>query len=601
MIFVCGTTQGPSGREPRQMLGEMVGARALAGRHDVATESFHGGLFAHAGGSCVRAEAGPLRGFLLRASGEERTRDQQALDAVLARHADGHALSLVEIGGACLLLVVNGVNGQVSLLNDRFARHPLYYRQANGEFSFASEPGALLAVSGAQRELDAQAIYDYVFFHCIPAPRTIYRGIAKLEPATLLHWDGAAIALDSHWRPQFAGHDDGVDSLAPQLLAALELAVAERARPGCGAFLSGGLDSSTVAGMLKRGSGAARTFTIGFDAEGYDESAYARLASRHFGTEHHEYFVTPADVLESLPRIAAHYGEPFGNSSVLPTYHCARFAREHGVDMMLAGDGGDELFAGNTRYTEQQKFELYFSFPAVLRNLLEGGYRLLPWLNHLPVTGKGARYIQQARMGLPDRLQSYNFLNRLDPASVFESDWLSSIDREAPWHIWRQRYQAPASGDSLQRMLYLDWKFTLADNDLVKVNNMCDLAGVEVCYPMLDDRLVDLAARISSASMLTGGQLRGLYKRACADFLPQEILNKSKHGFGLPFGVWMRTDAGLKNMVREAFAGLRGRGIFRNEFLLDAERRYEREAASYYGELAWILVALEMWFTSHGF
>lgn len=585
----------------RQVLAEMANARAVARGGVLNTESFAGGMFAHAGGSCVRAEAAEMRGFLLRPAGEDRRSDAQALGELLAGQLGGRALTLAGIGGAYLLLIVNTANGQITLATDRFASCPLYYRVAAGEFAFASDPAALLAAPGARCELDAQAIYDYVFFHCIPAPRTIFRGVAKLEPAALLRWNGTAVGLETHWQPHFATRDEGVERLGPQLLDALRNAVGQRARPQCGAFLSGGLDSSSVAGMLKRSSGAARTFTIGFDAEGYDESAFARTASQHFGTEHHEYFVTPADVLESLPQIAAHYGEPFGNSSVLPTYHCARFARQHGVDMMLAGDGGDELFAGNTRYTEQHKFERYFRVPALLRSALEAGYRLLPWLNDLPVAGKGARYIQQARMGLPDRLQSYNFLNRLDPRTVFESDWLAPIDRQAPWELWRARYRAPSSGDSLQRMLYLDWKFTLADNDLVKVNNMCDLAGVDVCYPMLDDALVDLAARTSSATLLAGGQLRGFYKRACSDFLPQAILRKSKHGFGLPFGVWMRSDAGLKNMVREAFAGLRRRGIFRNDFLLDAEGRYEREAASYYGELAWILVALELWLESHGF
>ncbi|MBK6660370.1 MAG: asparagine synthase C-terminal domain-containing protein [Proteobacteria bacterium] len=353
-----------------------------------------------------------------------------------------------------------------------------------------------------------------------------------------------------------------------------------------------------MAGLLA-GRGGRRTFTIGFDADGYDESGYARIAARHFGTVHHEYFVTPKDVCESLPSIASSYGEPFGNSSVIPTFHCARFAREHGIETMLAGDGGDELFAGNTRYVDQNVFERYFKVPAVLRGFLELGYRLLPVLSRLPVAGKGARYIEQAKMGLPDRLQSYNFLNRFDPHSVFESDWLGAIDRQAPWQAWRARYQAPREADALQRMLYLDWKFTLADNDLVKVSRMCDLAGVEVCYPMLDTAVLELSTAISSATLLEGGRLRGFYKSAFDSFLPGEIITKKKHGFGLPFGVWMRNDLGLQALVADAFAGMRKRAIFAPRFLDDALRLFREDAAGYYGELVWIVTMLEMWLASH--
>lgn len=166
--------------------------------------------------------------------------------------------------------------------------------------------------------------------------------------------------------------------------------------------------------------------------------------------------------------------------------------------------------------------------------------------------------------------------------------------------MWRERFAEVEAGDQLQRMLYLDWKFTLADNDLVKVGTMCDLAGVEVCYPMLDSRVVDLAQRVSPATLLWNGQLRGYYKRAFADFLPHEIIHKKKHGFGLPFGVWLREDAELQAMAKGALARLRGRDIFQPLFLAKVEQLFWQDAAaSYYGELVWILTMLELWFETH--
>jgi len=601
MIFVCGTIDWNDPGNVAPALTRMaVGRRAAAARATAMVQWAGGGL-CHAERAVVQASAGACNAFLLRPGGTYRSDDAARLEALARAYADGAELAIDGLGGVFFLVLLDAARRQLSLATDRFGICPVFYRIEGSRLCFASDLDALMQGVDGPRQLDRQAIYDYVFFHCIPSPRTIYVNVAKLGPAEVLRWQGEQSVAASYWQPHFADRDEGSAQLGPALREALAAAVAERAVADCGAFLSGGLDSSSVAGLLKQTSGAARTFTIGFDAAGYDESAYARLAAQHFGTEHHEYFVTPADVLESLPRIAAHYGEPFGNSSVIPTYHCARHAQQHGVTTMLAGDGGDELFAGNTRYVEQRKFEFYLGLPGVLRGPLESAYRWLPFLARLPVAGKGARYIQQARMGLPDRLQSYNFLNRFEPQAVFCAEFLADVDSEAPWRLWRERYRAVDSGDALQRMLYLDWKFTLADNDLVKVSNMCDLAGIDVAYPMLDERVVDLSARISPATLLTGGQLRGFYKQAFADFLPAEIINKSKHGFGLPFGVWMREDRGLQDLASTALAGLRQRGIFLPEFISQAERLYREEAASgYYGELVWILTMLELWLSAHG-
>jgi asparagine synthase (glutamine-hydrolysing) len=599
MLFVCGALgRGTPGVEA-QLREEMVGARRSALRAEVVFADGTGSALAHAQGQMLVLRAGAVRAHLWRPRGEARAGDgaelQRCADACQARGA----VDIAAFGGAFVLLMSDERDGAFMLANDRLGICPVYYVAGNDRLCFASDADALAGCHDFHREFDPQAIYDYVFFHCIPSPRTIYRGMRKLEPASVLSGNGGNVDVRTYWMPRFASFDRAPGEQAAALVECLSAAVGARIQPASGAFLSGGLDSSTVAGLLAGHEAEARTFTIGFDADGYDESGYARIAARHFGTVHHEYFVTPKDVCESLPGIASSYGEPFGNSSVIPTFHCARFAREHGIETMLAGDGGDELFAGNTRYVDQNVFERYFKVPAVLREFLELGYRLLPVLSRLPVAGKGARYIEQAKMGLPDRLQSYNFLNRFDPHNVFESDWLSAIDRQSPWKAWRARYQAPLEADALQRMLYLDWKFTLADNDLVKVSRMCDLAGVEVCYPMLDTAVLELSTAISSATLLAGGRLRGFYKSAFDSFLPGEIITKKKHGFGLPFGVWMRNDLGLQALVADAFAGMRKRAIFAPRFLDDALRLFREDAAGYYGELVWIVTMLEMWLASH--
>ncbi|MEX2481034.1 MAG: asparagine synthase-related protein [Gammaproteobacteria bacterium] len=576
----------------------MATSRKTAPAREVETCRVGAASTASAACRVQRASAGPAQLVLFGPQRAESAQTTAGLEALAADWAAGSEFAPTAIDGPFLLLGFDTARGRAALANDRFGICPVYVHSDGEILLFASDLDALVAVPGTAGGLDPQAIYDYLFFHSIPGPRTIYRNVRKLGPAECLSWEGGKRSVATYWHPTFA-KDDSAAPAGEDLLSALEAAVAARATPSCGAFLSGGLDSSTVAGMLQKSQGQAKTFTIGFDADGYDESGYARIAAEHFGTTHHEYFVTPADVRTALPRIAAHYGEPFGNSSAVPAYYCAHFAREHGVETMLAGDGGDELFAGNTRYTAQQVFDVWSRVPAPLRHGLAGTYRALPWLASVPLVGKGARYIEQAEMGLPDRLQSYNFLHRFDPATVFQPAWLEQVDQRAPWAIWRDRYAEPAQASSLQRMLYLDWKFTLADNDLVKVNHMCDLAGVEVDYPMLDYGVVDLSCRLSSEALLMNGRLRGFYKHAVDTFLPAALINKTKQGFGLPFGVWMQQEASLRELSAAAFDSLERRHIFDPGFLSQVQQLHRDGAAGYYGELVWVLTMLALWFDSH--
>ena len=599
MIFVCGSLGAKPCAATRASAERMATARRVARTRDV--QLLQHGAIAVASAACQVevASAGSVSVLLFRPAWQAARAGQTELEALARGFAADGALDATRLDGPFVLLAHDSAARRAALANDRFGICPVHVRDDRGTLNFATDLSALVAAGDTPPALDAQAIYDYVFFHCIPAPRTIYRGVSKLGPATCLNWQDGSFSSATYWHPEFAPPGDSVPDGA-DLLAALERAVDAQAADACGAFLSGGLDSSSVAGMLKRARGEAATFTIGFDADGYDESAFARRVAEHFATNHHEYYVTPGDVCDALPLIAGHYGEPFGNSSVIPAYYCARFARDHGVGLMLAGDGGDELFAGNTRYTDQNVFETWFRVPAALRATLKAAYRALPVLEGLPLAGKGARYIQQAEMGLPDRLQSYNFLNRFDPAKVFAQDWLDQVDTNAPWAAWRERYATADAPSALQRMLYLDWKFTLADNDLVKVSNMCELAGVEVTYPMLANGVVDLSCRLPAETLLEGGELRGFYKNSVRDFLPAATIEKSKHGFGLPFGVWMQHDAGLRSMAAEALDQVATRGILRADFVREARRLHEQGTAGYYGELVWILVMLEMWLQAHG-
>jgi asparagine synthase (glutamine-hydrolysing) len=364
-------------------------------------------------------------------------------------------------------------------------------------------------------------------------------------------------------------------------------------KPAC--FLSGGTDSSTVAGMVKDVVGRAATYSIGFEAEGYDEMQFARIAAKRFGTEHHEYYVTPDDLVQSIPAVAAHYDQPFGNSSVLPAYYCAKMARDDGVTRLLAGDGGDELFGGNARYAKQRVFGWYAAVPAPLRRgLLEPVLERTP-VGSLPLAKKGRSYVEQAKVPLPDRMQQYNLLLRLGLADVFTPDFLAQVD---PTDALRQQqgvWQQVPAASALNRMLAYDWRYTLAEADLPKVRGSTQLAGVVVGFPFLEQALVDFSLRLPTNYKLKGLRLRWFFKEALRGFLPDEIITKKKQGFGLPFGVWATRHPGLRAFARDSLQSLATRGIVREPFVRALLDERLPEHPGYYGEMVWILMMLEQW------
>jgi asparagine synthase (glutamine-hydrolysing) len=420
--------------------------------------------------------------------------------------------------------------------------------------------------------------------------------VRKLLPGHSAEWRDGALHEAPYWRQHYEETArGGLASLGSEFRSLLRDAVARNVGAGkTGAFLSGGTDSSTVAGYLSEVTGrAAPTYSIGFDAAGYDESDYAELSARHFGTAHHSHRMQADDLLAALPLIARACDEPFGNASIVAAYQCARLAADDGVHTLLAGDGGDELFAGNARYATQRIFESYQRLPSLLRTAL-----IEPFARSALAPRKLASYVAQACVPLPDRLESYNFLLRESTAVIFTPGFLASVDTGAPLAGLREVYQAADAASTLNRMLWLDLKITLADNDIRKVNGACALAGVAVRYPLLDEALLDFSARLPPALKLRGGQLRWFFKDALKDFLPPATLAKKKHGFGLPFGLWLREHAGLRALANDALDSLAQRGIVRAEYLAQLRTLHAGEHAGYYGVMIWVLMMLELWLST---
>ncbi len=489
-------------------------------------------------------------------------------------------------------------DGSVLMAVDRFGTQSLCWTVSEGRLRVAAQATDLAPPGSA---LDPQALFDYVYFHVIPSPRTVFRDVHCLPAGHCAVFKGGKVSVQPYWSPAFAPEPGDFEPLRDEFRALLRKSVQRQfdagSMPAC--YLSGGTDSSTVAGLLCEVAGQpAHAYSIGFEAEGYDEMAYARIAAKRFGVHHHEYYVTPADLLQGIPLVAAHYDQPFGNSSAVPAYFCALRAREDGVTRMLAGDGGDELFGGNVRYAKQRVFSYYERVPGWLRAL--GDPLLLnPLAESLPVLRKGASYIRQARVPLPDRLQTYNLLDRLGPGQVFTPALLAQVDVQGPARQQREVWAWPRQASVLDRNLAFDWRYTLAENDLPKVVGTASLAGVQVGFPLIDAELLAFSMRLPESYKLRGRTLRWFFKEALRGFLPDEIITKSKHGFGLPFGVWMRRHDGLRTLADDALRGLAARGFVQPAFVSTLLDQRTAEHAGYYGEMVWILMMLEHWLRRH--
>lgn len=498
-----------------------------------------------------------------------------------------------QLAGDFYLVVIES-GKPVLIVNDIMGVQSCYYALQHNVL-YISHGLKPLKQLGVICQLNKQAIYHYLYFHCIPAPDTIYRQVFKLEPAYLIKVTATDISAGALlYNPNFKPSEAPDAELQQQCLQQLDTAVQHSLAPDCGAFLSGGLDSSTVAGMLARHQQPAYTYSIGFKAKGYDETAYALITAKHFNTSHQVHYLTPEQAADAFVKVAQYFDEPFGNSSAMAAYFCAKFAKEDGRTLLLAGDGGDELFAGNSRYAKQKVFELFANSPALLQSAARTIFVKTPLAN-LPGFKKVASYIRQADEKLPLRLQNYNFINQFGSEAIFTESFLTDIDTARPEQLLKQRYAQCQSSDPVDKMLFLDWKFTLADNDLVKVTKMCELAGVEVRYPLLDKSLVDFSCIVPASTKLPGQKLRDFYKKVCKGFLADETLSKEKHGFGLPFGVWLTDNAQLKTLALEALNAFRQRDIVKASLIDAAIEAHTNSHASYYGELIWILVVLELW------
>jgi asparagine synthase (glutamine-hydrolysing) len=508
---------------------------------------------------------------------------------------DGQALG--RAGGQFAWAASDGSGLLVAV--DRFASIPIFYHRTAHALIFSSDLHLLLAhpaVAGLR--ISSQALFDYLFFAVVPGHLCAYEGIEKLGPGCWLQQTAERVINRRYWLPDFSRSQRRPSAeLQTELVQTLGAAVAKAAsleQPGC--FLSGGLDSSSVCGLAAKHLGpGVPAITIGFDEAAFDETEYASIAARKYELDWHNESITADDIQTRIDQVVAGYAEPFGNSSAVSALICAQIAKQQGISNLLAGDGGDELFGGNDRYQKQMLFGYYEQVPSLLRKTLLDPFAAAAGKPGWGPAAKLGSYVRQAQVPLPDRLFAYNLLARNAPEKVLTPEFLAQVDVASPYRYARSVYNTPQDADTLDRMLFLDWTLTLADNDLPKVRGTCNIAGVEVHFPMLDAAVVDLSTAVPSRDKLSLRALRRFYKQAFSEILPAEILTKPKHGFGVPVGLWFEKSPALGDRLHSALRSLRSRGIVQAEFIDELLRLQRTEHAVYYGALNWTLFMLEEW------
>lgn len=507
-----------------------------------------------------------------------------------------------KLDGALAFALWDPNHQRLMLAVDRLGIKNIYWNFKNGQLTFATRISALRA-NDPSLEMNQTALAQYLVFSAIPAPQTIYAGTEKMCPGTILFFEHGQVRQQQYWDVSFQqerrSEREWTDLVRAELRNSVLRHVPNSGLKTTGAFLSGGTDSSTVVAFMSERQKPVRTFSIIFKESSYSEETFVRTTAGKFETEQHDCRLSPEDAMSAIPRIAKYYDEPFANSSAIAAYFCGVMAHECGVNLLLGGDGGDELFAGNQRYEADKYFALYHRVPRIVRRaLIEPAARLIPKEHKLLSLPR--RYINRAMIPQPERFYSYNFFLSFPEEEAFEQEFLERSRTDHWLDIPRAHFARPKHAGELNRLLYLDIKMVLADNDLKKVSGMAELAGIQVRYPLLDYRLAELAGRVPENLKLRRFEKRYIFKKAMSGILPDTVLYKKKHGMGVPISSWLLNDPKLNAFVQDLLHDSRTkqRGYFRPNFV---ERLMElrHEHVAYYGEIVWYLAALELWHREH--
>lgn len=520
---------------------------------------------------------------------------------VLLHGYESWGLGLMErLRGMFALALWDSRRRRLVLARDRMGQKPLFYHQGPGGIAFASTLWSLLAAPGVRPEIDPKAIDLYLTYQYVPTPRSAFAGVRKLPPAHFMVWENGQSRMEPYWRLDFSQKRGPVsieqarEELAEIMTEATGLRMISDVP--LGAFLSGGVDSSVVVALMSQISPTpVKTFSIGFAEQSFNELSYARMQAQRWSCDHHE-FTVEARALDILPTLARHFGEPFADSSAVPTYYVSQMTREQ-VTVALNGDAGDENFAGYDRY-------LAFKLISQFRPLLRLGAK--PLLALLSPFGESTARVSKLKrlkraaqaMTLPPGLEYLQFMLHFDEQR--KQRMLSSGFREAaagsdPYGLFARLYDSTSGTDPVDRILETDMRSYLLDDLLVKVD-VCSMAhALEARSPMLDHKVVEYVASLPANFKLRGRTGKFLLKEMARPLVPAEIINRPKMGFGAPIGAWFRGE--LKDYVRDMLLSRAAleRGVTTRAGVTQLIEEHQSGRVDHAYRL-WSLLMLELWF-----
>lgn len=502
------------------------------------------------------------------------------------------------LAGMFAIAIWDERRGRLLLARDRFGKKPLTYAVHDNRLYFASELKAIVAVPGVPRELDLQSLHRYLIFQYVPAPHSIYKAFQKLEPGhclVLAAHKPVSAEPRAYWRLDPEPFEGSYEDAKARLDELLRSAVEKRlvADVPLGAFLSGGIDSSIVVGLMRElGVSPLRTFSIGFADRRYDETAYARRVAEHFESEHHEHLVTP-QAREILDTLAYHYDEPFADSSAIPTYYVAWHTRRS-VTVALTGDAGDECFAGYDRYRAAALTARLDWLPRPARRLLAASAGLLPHSRPRTMTSRLSRLLSS--LGEPAARRYLSWVNVFPPASLadgYGEALRRVVDFEEPLGWFDGLYDGGV-GSVEQRAMRADLFSYLPYDLLTKVDVASMACSLECRCPLLDHELVEFAVSLPIEWRLGPRGGKQILKDWASDRLPPEVLNRSKMGFGVPVGEWFRDELRGVLVDHVLAPGSLAARIFRREWLERLLQAHLSGRANNEHRL-WALLMLELW------
>jgi asparagine synthase (glutamine-hydrolysing) len=497
-----------------------------------------------------------LREDLLRRGHTFRSRTDT--ETILHLYEEMGTDCLRELRGMFAFAIWDRRRRRLFLARDRLGQKPLVWAEYDGGFYFASELKSILQAEGFPRDVDREALHDYLTYEYVPAPRTIFSRIHKLPAGHHLVWEGGKSDITRYWdlsyepKLRFGSFHDYRERFVEIFRESVKLRLVSDVP--LGAFLSGGLDSSAVVAMMSlEGAAPVRTFSIGFSEKHYDEVRFARQVAERYGTEHREMVVEPS-ALEVLPKIIWHYNEPFADPSSVPTFYVSQLTRRH-VTVALSGDGGDEAFAGYERYLPSWRSGPYFRLPRFVREqMIRGLAEALP-ASPRPrsFTSRLKRFTASVDSSRERQyVRSVGFFSNHLKRDIYAPEFASAMEGNDSLRFIEELYESAMASNFLDRTLSVDVHSYLPDDILVKVDIASMANSLETRSPFLDHVLMEFAARCPADIKMRGSDGKYLVKKGMEDYLPGEVIGRKKMGFGMPVAEWFRED----------FATGAGTGVF---------------------------------------